>query len=60
MIAVEVDGYGEHSKRDTFQRDRTKQNDLIAAGWMVLRFTWTDLTDHPDDVIATIAALLAR
>jgi very-short-patch-repair endonuclease len=60
MIAIEVDGYGEHSKRDAFQRDRTKQNDLIAAGWTVLRFTWRDLVDRPQSVVIAIDALLAR
>jgi very-short-patch-repair endonuclease len=59
MLAIEVDGFREHSKRETFQRDRTKQNALIAAGWTVLRFTWGDLVDDPHSVIATITSLLA-
>lgn len=58
-IAIEIDGYGPHSSREAFQGDRTKSNLLIAAGWTVLRFTWSDLVDRPGYVIATIRQLLA-
>jgi very-short-patch-repair endonuclease len=58
-IAIEIDGYGPHSSREAFQGDRTKSNLLIAAGWTVLRFTWSDLVDRPSYVIATIRQLLA-
>ncbi|SHF63593.1 Very-short-patch-repair endonuclease [Jatrophihabitans endophyticus] len=58
-LAVEVDGYAYHSGDDRFQRDRTKQNALLAAGWRVLRFTWADIVDRPDYVIAQISSLLA-
>jgi very-short-patch-repair endonuclease len=58
-VAIEIDGYGPHSSREAFQGDRTKSNLLIAAGWTVLRFTWSDLVDRPDYVIATIRKLLA-
>ena len=58
-LAIEVDGYAYHSGDDRFQRDRTRQNALIAAGWRVLRFTWADLADRPDYVVAQILQLLA-
>jgi very-short-patch-repair endonuclease len=58
-IAIEIDGYGPHSSREAFQGDRTKSNLLIAAGWTVLRFTWSDLVDRPSYVVATIRQLLA-
>ena len=38
-LAIEVDGYAFHSDRTTFDRDRRRQNDLVNAGWIVLRFT---------------------
>jgi very-short-patch-repair endonuclease len=60
LVAIEVDGYGPHSSRDAFQRDRTKQSRLIVAGWTVIRFTWADLMDRPAYVIATIQSVLAR
>jgi very-short-patch-repair endonuclease len=58
-LAIEVDGYAYHSGDERFQRDRTKQNALIAAGWRILRFTWADLTERPDYVLAAIGQLLA-
>ena len=43
----EIDGRAFHSDADRFQRDRTRQNRLVGAGWTVLRFTWNDLRDRP-------------
>lgn len=59
-LVVEADGWAYHVTPDRFQRDRERQNRLMAAGWTVLRFTWRDLTVRPDEVIATIRATLAR
>lgn len=59
-LVVELDGWAFHSDLDRFQRDRTRQNRLVAAGWTVLRFTWADLHDRPEAVIATIRAALGR
>ena len=53
-IAIEVDGYESHSRFDVFQDDRMRDNDLELAGWTVLHFTWQQLTQHPDYVVATI------
>jgi very-short-patch-repair endonuclease len=58
-IAIEIDGYRYHSESDRFQRDRTKQNALVAAGWRVLRFTWADITERPAAVLAEVTQLLA-
>ena len=39
-IAIEVDGRLAHDDwSDRFDDDRARQNDLLAAGWRVLRFT---------------------
>ncbi|BBY86629.1 DUF559 domain-containing protein [Mycolicibacterium tokaiense] len=54
MVAVEIDGLAHHSDAVTFGKDRTRQNALILMGWRVLRFTWWDLTERPDAVIATV------
>ena len=59
-LAIEVDGHRTHGDgSDRFEDDRVRQNELIAAGWRVLRVTWAMLTRHPDAVIAQIAQLLA-
>ncbi|MGQ0431745.1 MAG: endonuclease domain-containing protein, partial [Microthrixaceae bacterium] len=59
-IALEVDGYGAHSSPYAFQRDRTRQNRLVALGWTVLRFTWADVVDRPATVATTIREAFAR
>ncbi len=59
-LAIEIDGFAYHSDRDRFQRDRRRQNELVNAGWTVLRFTWTDLVDRPEYVLSTIQAHLQR
>lgn len=60
-IAIEVDGWAFHSDREAFQNDRTRQNWLALHGWQVLRFTWLDITQYPERVLAAIQrATLAR
>jgi len=59
-LALEFDGWAYHVTPDRFTSDRRRQNRLVAAGWTVLRFTWRDLTERPEYVIATITAMLAR
>lgn len=58
-LAVEVDGYASHASWRAFQDDRTRQNDLVAAGWTVLRFTWHDLCEQPGAVGARVSQALA-
>lgn len=53
-VAIEVDGLAFHSSSDDFHRDRARQNDVMLLGWQVLRFTWLDLTEYPERVIAII------
>ena len=43
-----------HSDSEAFHNDRVRQNAIALAGWQVLRFTWLDLTEYPERVIATI------
>jgi very-short-patch-repair endonuclease len=58
-VAVEVDGWAWHTDPERFQRDRSRQNELVTAGWTVLRFTWLDLTERPDAVLDTLRNSLA-
>lgn len=60
-LALEVDGLAFHSDSEDFHHDRVRQNAIALAGWQVLRFTWLDLTEYPDRVIAEIRrAISAR
>ncbi len=58
-VVIEIDGRAYHVTADRFERDRERQNRLVAAGWTVLRFTWRDLTERPRYVIDTVRAILA-
>ena len=60
-VAIETDGWAFHSDQEAFQDDRERQNNIALLGWQVLRFTWLDLTEYPQRVIAEIRfAISAR
>lgn len=55
-LVVEIDGFEWHFSREAFQRDRTRQNDLVLRGWTVLRFTADDVRLRPAMVVEKVAA----
>jgi very-short-patch-repair endonuclease len=57
-LVVQVDGYQFHGHRSAFERDRKKDQILIAAGYRVIRITWLQLQHEPLRVAAVIAAAL--
>lgn len=57
-LALEGDGYGAHTERATFEKDRVRQNDLLLDGWLVLRFTWEQIIGHPEQVARSIRRAL--
>jgi very-short-patch-repair endonuclease len=58
-LIVEVDGYMFHGHRAKFETDRRRDQQLIAAGYRVIRVTWRQLRDQPLSVIASLAQALA-
>jgi very-short-patch-repair endonuclease len=58
-VLVEVDGWTAHGHRLAFERDRARDADLAAQGYVVLRFTWRQLRDEPMRVATRIARALA-
>jgi len=59
-LVIEIDGQAFHTDASRFQRDRARQNRLVAAGWTVLRFTWADLRDRPNRVTVEIRTMIGR
>jgi very-short-patch-repair endonuclease len=59
-LVVEVDGFAFHASRRRFERDRSRDADLTALGYRVLRVTWRQLVDEPDAVLVRVAQALAR
>jgi hypothetical protein len=59
-LLVEVDGWETHGSREAFQDDRRRDAMMVAMGWRVLRFTWDDILNRPDYVLATIRRALCQ
>jgi very-short-patch-repair endonuclease len=58
-VVVETDGWAFHGNRDAFERERAKDRDLQALGYVVMRFTWRQITTGRLSVAASLAAVLA-
>jgi very-short-patch-repair endonuclease len=59
-VIVETDGYAAHGHRAAFERDHARDADLVARGWIVLRFTWRQLRFERVRVATRLAQTLAR
>ena len=60
-VLIECDGWTYHGlDRRNFERDRARDADLIAAGWVVLRFTYRMITARPVVTASRIDAALRR
>lgn len=59
-LVLEIDGRAYHSDDLAFQRDRSRQNRLVRAGYTVLRFTWDDIVHRPSEAIDTVRRMLQR
>jgi very-short-patch-repair endonuclease len=49
-IAVEIDGAATHATVEAFGRDLRRQNRIV-FGWLLLRFTWEDVSKYPEQVL---------
>jgi hypothetical protein len=59
-VFIELDGLETHGSGPALQRDLTRQNALVAAGWEPLRFIWFDVTRRSDNVISTTMKLYRK
>jgi len=57
-LIVELDGYATHGTRRSFEADRARDRALHVAGWRVIRITWRQLRDEPDQLAHDLRALL--
>jgi hypothetical protein len=57
-VVVETDGAATHQTPVAFQRDRHRDQLLIAAGYRVPRVTWDQMRSELDQVVARVARTL--
>lgn len=59
-VAVEVDGWAFHHGVEQFDRDRRNRNALSTAKWIVLSFTWHQLTYEIEECLRQLTDALAE
>ncbi len=58
-VVLEADSFEWHGDRAALHRDANRYNALVAAGWLVLRFSWEEVMFHPERVRAVLEAVVA-
>lgn len=58
-IAIEWDSAAWHSQVAAMSSDRRRDREAALHGWVIVRFTWDDVSKRSDDVGSTVAGLLA-
>lgn len=59
-LSIEVDGYAWHHDPAKVANDHARRNRLRIEGWQILVYTWTQLRDSPDQVMAELAEAYRR
>jgi Transcriptional regulator, AbiEi antitoxin len=59
-VIVELDSWRHHRGRRSFEADRARDLDTLAAGWVTLRITWDRLTRHAEREAARLHGILAQ
>jgi very-short-patch-repair endonuclease len=57
-LTVELDSYRYHSSRHAWEQDRRREREAHARGDDFRRYTWNDVTEHPQLMLAELCALL--
>ena len=57
-LAIEWDSRRWHELSEAFSRDRERDRQALLHGWRVVRFTWSDVVEHPGEVVETVRRLL--
>jgi very-short-patch-repair endonuclease len=58
--AVEADSHAWHGSRSALSRDCRRYDELVRAGWRVLRFSWEQVMFDEDWVVEVVRGVLGR
>jgi len=59
-IVLEADSFEFHGERAALSRDCERYDELVARGWLVLRFTWEQVMLRPEWVAGVIERTVRR
>lgn len=59
-LALEAEGYAFHGSATAFAADCRRYDDLVTAGWLVLRFTYQQVIGEPAWVVETVRSALEQ
>jgi hypothetical protein len=59
-LTVELDSYTFHNSRYAWEQDRKREREAYARGDQHRRYTYGDVFDHPDQMLAELSGLLPR
>jgi very-short-patch-repair endonuclease len=59
-LTVELDGYRHHGTRHAWEQDREREREARARGDDFRRYTWRDVVEDPEPMLADLRALLSR
>jgi hypothetical protein len=58
QLAIEWDSRAWHQQRAAMAADRRRDREAAAHEWVVLRFTWDDITETPQAIVSSVRTLL--
>ena len=58
QLAIEWDSRAWHQQRAAMVADRRRDREAAAHGWVVLRFTWDDITESPYEIVSAVKTVL--
>ena len=60
QLAIELDGFAYHGSRKAFSYDRLRQNDLHAAGYTVIRFSYDSVRSNTKRCVQQLHAIMQQ
>ncbi len=57
-LTVELDSYRYHRSRHAWEQDRQRDREARARGDLIRRYTWQDVTEDPEPMVAELRGLI--